>query len=226
MKKPVVDYRELRLSNIREPRFSHLFLLLGWVGYFLAYMLTENLIPAEQCYTVHSRLDDWIPFCEWFVIPYVGWYVLVAGSLLYFLLYNVDGFRRLQIFIMITQVVAMIIYILFPNRQDMRPEVFANENVLTWLVGIIYKVDTPTNVCPSLHVAYSIGIASVWVREKQVSKGWRGLVVFFAILISLSTLFMKQHSAVDVLAAIPVCILAEWLVYHKWNKKIGGMGRA
>ena len=32
MKKPVVDYRKLRLSNIRTPEYSHLLLLLGWVG--------------------------------------------------------------------------------------------------------------------------------------------------------------------------------------------------
>lgn len=46
MKKPVVDYRKLRLSNIRTPEYSHLLLLLGWVGYFLLYFLTENFIPA------------------------------------------------------------------------------------------------------------------------------------------------------------------------------------
>ena len=66
MKRPVVDYRELRLSNIREQRFSHLFLLLGWLVYFAFYFLTENLIPAENCTPIYSPLDDLVPFCEWF----------------------------------------------------------------------------------------------------------------------------------------------------------------
>ena len=81
MKKPVVDYRQLRLSRLHEPRFSHLKLLLGWVVYFTLYFLTENLIPAEKCYSVHMFLDDMIPFHEGFLIPYVGWYGLIVFSL-------------------------------------------------------------------------------------------------------------------------------------------------
>ena len=96
MRKPVVDYRGLRPSNITSPQYRHLLLLLGWVVYFLLYFLTENLIPAENCYPVHSKLDDIIPFCEWFVIPYVGWYVLIVVSLLYFAAYNVENFKGLQ----------------------------------------------------------------------------------------------------------------------------------
>ena len=47
MRAPAIDYRKLRLHNINTPEFRHLFLLLGWVGYFVLYFLTENLIPAE-----------------------------------------------------------------------------------------------------------------------------------------------------------------------------------
>ena len=214
MKKPVVDYRTFRLRRINEPQFSHLKLLLGWVGYFALYFLTENLIPAENCTPVHMWLDDVIPFCEWFLIPYVFWYVLIVISLGYFLLYNVDSFKRLQTYIIITQVVAMAVYIIFPTRQDLRPLEFVNENVLTQLVGILYTVDTNTGVCPSLHVAYSLGIASVWLKERQAPVGWKVFVVIAVILICLSTMFIKQHSAVDVFAALPVCLAAELFVYR------------
>ena len=70
MKKPVVDYREFRLSKLNTPQFSHLKLLLGWVGYFILYFLTENLIPAENCHPVWCKLDDIIPFNEFFVLFY------------------------------------------------------------------------------------------------------------------------------------------------------------
>lgn len=215
MKKPVVDYRQFRFSKLKDPAFSHLLLLLGWVGYFVLYFLTENLIPAEHCTPVHAPLDDLIPFCEWFLIPYVFWYVLIVISLGYFLLYNVDSFKRLQTFIIITQIVAMAAYILFPTRQDLRPTEFARDNLLTQLAGLLYTFDTNTGVCPSLHVAYSLGIASVWVKEKGVSPWWKTFVVIAVILICLSTAFVKQHSVVDIAAALPVGLLAEGIVYGK-----------
>ena len=215
MRKPVVDYRKLRLNNITSPQFRHLFLLLGWVGYFLCYFLTENLIPAENCYPVWCPLDDIVPFNEWFVIPYVGWYVLIVVSLGYFALYNIENFKNLQTYIIITQVVAMVIYVLFPTRQDLRPETFPRENFLTWIMGIIYSFDTNTGVCPSLHVAYSLGIASTWLKERSASKGVKAFIVIFVALICLSVAFTKQHSVVDIYAAIPVCLLAEALVFGK-----------
>lgn len=220
MKKPVVDYRELRLSNINTPQFSHLKLLLGWVGYFIMYVLTENLIPAESCHPIHCFLDDIIPFNEFFLIPYVFWYFLIVISLGYFLLYNIDNFKGLQKFIVITQVVAMAVYIIYPSRQDLRPTEFVNDNIFTKIIGFIYTVDTSTGVCPSLHVAYSIGIASAWLKEKSASVSWKIFIVIAVILICMSTTFIKQHSAVDGLAAIPVCILAEVIAYGSyWKNK-------
>ena len=218
MKAPTVDYRKLRLSNLNTPEFSHLKLLLGWVGYFVLYILTENLIPAEKCHPIHCVLDDVVPFCEWFVIPYVSWYLLIVGSLLYFLLYSVDSFKRMQTYIIITQIIAMAVYIIYPNRQDLRPELFPRENVLTQLLGFIYSVDTNTGVCPSLHVAYSLGIASTWLREKSASKTWKVFVVILVALICVSVAFVKQHSVVDIFAAIPVCLFAEWFVFFRKTK--------
>ncbi len=222
MRKPVVDYCTFRLSKIKEPQFSHLLLLLGWVGYFILYFLTENLIPAQNCHVIHSPLDDIIPFWEVFLIPYVFWYLLIVISLGYFALYNIENFKRLQTYIIITQVVAMAVYIIYPSCQNLRPAEFPRDNFLTDCVGLIYAFDTNTGVCPSLHCAYSIGIASVWLREKDVSKLWKGFIVLAVILICLSTMFIKQHSAVDFFAALPVCALAEILVFKVFypNKSI------
>ena len=189
--------------------------------YFLFYFLTENFIPVESCHVIHSALDDLIPFNEFFFIPYCFWYLLIVISLVYFALYDVENFKNLQIFIIITQVVAMTVYILYPSVQDLRPTEFARDNFFTWLAGIIYTLDTPTGVCPSLHVAYSLGIGSCWLKEKSASKLWKGFVVFSVILISLSTAVVKQHSVVDIAAALPVGLLAEILVFGKyWKNKL------
>ena len=204
-------------------------ILLGDIGIWryrdYKHYMAIDALAAERNITIYAfrgnhdnpaffNIDDKIPFCEYFVIPYVFWYLLIVVSLGYFLLYNVDSFKRLQIFIIITQAAAMVLYILFPSRQDLRPVEFPRDNFLTDCVAFLYSVDTNTGVCPSLHVAYSIGIASVWLKEKAAVWYWKTFVVVAVILICLSTMFIKQHSAVDFFAALPVCLLAELIVYR------------
>ena len=181
------------------------------------YLLTECLIPEKACHLIQSPLDDLIPFCEWFVLFYVGWYLLIVLSLVYFLLYSVDSFQKLQIYFIITQLLAMVVYILYPSRQELRPEAFPRENVLTWLLGVIYSVDTNTGVFPSLHVACSVGIASTWLRERTAGLWVKVLITLLCLGVCLSVSFVKQHSVLDILGAIPICLIAEWFVF--WRKK-------
>lgn len=165
-----VDYSGFRLSRVKEPQFRHVLLFGTWIIYFILFLLTENLIPPERCHIMHCAVDDMIPFNEYFLIFYTGWYLLVAGSLAYYFLYDVQRFKELDLYIFVTQVVAMAIYILFPSRQDLRPAVFPRENFFTWVMGLIYTLDTDTGVCPSLHVAYSLAIFNVIVKDKDVHK--------------------------------------------------------
>jgi hypothetical protein len=219
MKTPVVNYKNLKLSNITSPEYKHLLLLLGWIIYFIFYFLTETFIPADKCFPVHCFLDDLIPFCEWFIIPYTGWYLLIAFSLVYFALYNIENFKGLQKYIIFTQAVAVTIYIIFPSRQDLRPEILPRNNFLTDVVALIYSADTNTGVCPSLHVAYSLGIASAWLKEASASALAKTGIVVFVVLICLSVAFVKQHSVVDIFVAIPMCLLAEIFAFSKHYKQ-------
>ncbi len=219
MKKPVVDYKEFRLSRINEPRFAHSKLLLGWVVYFALYFITENLIPFSRCTPIHCKLDDLMPFCEYFAIFYIFWYVLVFSSIAFYFFYDVESFKKLQIFIMITQGIAMFFYILLPSRQDLRPDLVATgevtRNIFTRAMAFIYSFDTPTGVCPSLHVAYSVGIFSVTAKRKSTPLIFKIFVAVMVVMISLATAYVKQHSMVDVFAALPVCLVAEIALYGK-----------
>ena len=224
MKRQRVDYSGFSLSRLNEPRFSHIKLLGGWIIYFILYFLTENLIPRENCHPIHCWLDDVIPFNEFFLIFYCGWFLLVFGSLLYYLLYDVERFKKLQIYIMCTQAIAMFIYIVYPSRQDLRPEVFPRENILTALMSFIYAFDTSTGVCPSLHVGYSMAILSVTSKDPFLSKGLKAFLTFFIVMICAAVCFVKQHSAVDVFAALIMCFFIEIALYGKdyWLPRLRG----
>ncbi|MBP3208400.1 MAG: phosphatidic acid phosphatase [Oscillospiraceae bacterium] len=224
MKRQRVDYTGFSLSRLNEPRFSHIKLLGGWIIYFILFFLTENLIPREKCHPIHCWLDDVIPFNEFFLIFYCGWFLLVFGSLLYYLLYDVERFKKLQIYIMCTQAIAMFIYIVYPSRQDLRPEVFPRENILTALMSFIYAFDTSTGVCPSLHVGYSMAILSVTAKDPFLSKGLKAFLTFFIVMICAAVCFVKQHSAVDVFAALIMCFFIEIALFGKdyWLPRLRG----
>ena len=214
-KKTPVDYRGFSLRRLNEPRFSHVKLLGGWIAYFAMYFITENLIPADACHPIHCALDDLIPFNEFFVIFYVGWFFLVFFSVAYTFFFDIPKFRKLQTFIIVTQVIAMACYIIYPSRQDLRPSVFERNNVLTAVIGFLYSFDTNTGVCPSLHVGYSMGILSVALKDRELAPGWKIALSVTVFMICCAVCFVKQHSVLDVVWALPMCLIAEWITYGR-----------
>ena len=224
-KKKPVDYSGFSLRRLNEPRFSHMKLLGGWIFYFVMYFVTENLIPASACHPMHCALDDIIPFNEFFLIFYVGWYALVFFSLAYTLFFDVPNFKKIQTYIIITQVIAMTCYVIWPTRQDLRPTAFERDNFLTALTAFIYSFDTSTGVCPSLHVGYSLGILSVALKDRELGTGWKIALGFTVFMICCAVCFVKQHSALDVLFALPMCLVAEWLTFGKdyWLPRLRGL---
>ena len=71
------------------------------------------------------------------------------------------------------------------------------------MVRTLYKVDTPTNVLPSIHVYNTLVLAVVIIRDKDFKhpKMAKSFTIVVSILIILSTMFLKQHSITDVVAA-------------------------
>ncbi len=166
---------------------------------------------------IHCRLDDFIPFCEIFIIPYLFWFVYIAvGSLfLFFQTDHIDDFYRLAAALLLGMTTCLIIYTVFPNAQDMRPKSFERNNVFTRVISILYAADTDTNVCPSIHVynsiAMHVGIAkSHYFRERRVVKGCS---LAACVLICLSTLFLKQHSFIDLACAAALYIFYYIVIY-------------
>lgn len=194
-------------------------LLLSWPVYLALFFLSEQLIPAERCAVIWCPMDDRILFCEWFLIPYVSWYPLIAGSLVWFLRKDRDRFRWLQSYILITQFIGLTCFFLLPSRQELRPVVFPRDNILTKAVGFLYSIDTPTGVCPSIHVAWSLALISAWSRKKDSPRLWRWFIAGWCLLICAGVVFIKQHSVLDILAAIPVGLTAEGLLCYCKKRK-------
>ncbi len=212
--KPVVDYRRLRPNNLTSEEFRHLWLLLYWPLYGLLFYYVELAYPVDYYYPVYCPLDDLIPFNELFVIPYTIWFVFIAGMVVYTLFYDVDTFKRFMWFIIVTYTVTIVIYLFFPTCQELRPEQFERDNALTRFMAGYYATDTNTNVCPSIHVLGSLAVTfAAWHCPRLQHPAWKWSFGVTGVLIAISTVFVKQHSIIDVFAALPLCLFAWWLCF-------------
>ena len=212
----IVKYRGFRLNLLNTEQFRHLKLLLYWPVFGLLFWYAERGMEVEAYYPMHCWLDDYIPFNEWFLLPYLFWFVFLLGMHLYTLRYDVPAFRRMMRFIMVTYSISLVIFFLFPNCQHLRPADFARDNLLTRLMADFYALDTSTNVCPSLHVVGSLAVMfAAWDTPRFSTPVWRLAFGVTAGLISVSTVFLKQHSVLDILAALAVCAVGYIVVYGR-----------
>ena len=214
MKSEFADYRRLRWHNLNSEEFRHLKLLLFWPVFAILFFLLERGGILHGYHLMHCALDDMIPFCEYFLIPYLFWFVYVIGMLVYTLFFDTEAFSGMMWFIIITYSVTLVIYFLFPSAQHLRPAIFPRHNLFSYILAHYYAFDTDTNVCPSIHVIGSFAaMFAAWHCKRFRALPWRLAFAAAAILISISTVFIKQHSVLDIAAALAICFIAYSVVY-------------
>ena len=175
--------------------------------YVFIFLILENW-DNRVYYTTDSWIDQYIPFNEYFVIPYLFWFIYIALGFIYFIFIDQKGFKRTCFYLFVGMFTCLIIYMIWPNQQNLRVNL-NNTNIFQTLVSFIYTIDSPTNVCPSIHVYNSI-MMMIYLFKSECMKNHKLLSVIniiIAVLICLSTMFIKQHAFVDVVLAIVLCIV-------------------
>ena len=197
----------------------HFYLFIYVLVYLVFFKLVEN-ISAVHYHVMHHRLDDIIPFNEFFAIPYFLWFFYIGYVLIKLSLKSKNDFIKAFIYILGGMTVGLVIFILYPTIQNLRPQTMPRDNILIGLVHFLHKIDTPTNVCPSLHVYDSIGAFIAVFLAKNCFNNIEKLIAFLlTVSISLSTLFLKQHSVIDVFWGMVMSIIMYALVYLPNYKK-------
>ena len=208
MKRLTINIKELFDKYHHAWVFLYGFIYMPWVSW-LEKHVTSNY------FVIHSVFDDYIPFIEIFIIPYLLWFVYVSGTVLYFFFTDKQGFYRICTLLITGMTLFLIICTIFPNGLNLRPSTFARDNIFVDLVRFIYRADTSTNVLPSLHVYNSIG-CYIAIRNSQKLRQYKWVQngsLVLTVSIVLSTMFLKQHSVVDVIAAIVMIYFIYQFVY-------------
>ena len=208
----------MTLKKLFKKYWHALFLI-----YFLLYMpyftfLNTYTPSRDNIFYMYSKLDDLIPFCELFVIPYFLWFAYIAIGYCFFFLVSRKEFIRLCIFLYTGMTVCLIIYTIFPNGQNLRVnyDELGRDNFLIYPIKTLQSYDTAFNVFPSIHCLNSFAMHIAIHKSKHISKHRKPIVIgslILTILIVLSTVFTKQHSILDVFGAIILAIPLYLLAY-------------
>lgn len=188
--------------------YKHFLWLLLFIPNQIFFIILEKKV--KPVYYMFSKLDNHIPFVKEFIIPYLFWYVYFIGAFIYLGFVAKKDFMRLFIFIFGGMTISCIIYLIFPNAQNLRPAIAEATDPFLRIIKNIYTVDTPTNVAPSMHVLNSIAVHAAVVNHQHFKKRyWIKITSFICMIsISASTVLIKQHSIEDVAWA---CLLSALL---------------
>lgn len=195
-----------------------------WIifAYFFIYMAAFQFLETRsvsRIHIIHTALDDRIPFCEYFIIPYFLWFLYSAGTVIYFAFFNknVREYWQLILSLGLGLTLFLLVSWCYPNGHNLRPLLSADGNIFTEMVRFLYRIDTPTNILPSMHVFVSLAAAVAIDRCQALKKHWiiRKASWVLAILIVLSTLFLKQHSTFDAFCGIALYTFLYLLIYGK-----------
>lgn len=197
--------------------YSHAwYVFIYGIFYMICFALLEKR-SYPRINIIHMKVDDAIPFCEYFIVPYLLWFAFVALTVLYFTFVNQDKKEYYQLIcsLAVGMTIFLLVSFFFPNGQTLRPTVFPRENIFTDMVRYLYMIDTPTNILPSIHVFNTIACLTAIMRSPSLypRKGLIAGTNILSILIVLSTLFLKQHSMIDVLSAFLLNMICYQLFY-------------
>ncbi len=200
-------------------KYRHAWLILTYLPIYLVWFFLLERYVTKEYHIIESPLDAYIPFNELFIIPYFLWFPFIAISVLYFIFRDRTECYRLSGLLIVGMTVFLLVSTFYPNGVALRPVLseLGRNNIFLDMVSGLHKADTSTNVCPSIHVYNSLAVcfaffASPHLKGKYLLKAG---ILILTVLICMSTVFLKQHSVIDVFWAFVIMAIAAPVIYAR-----------
>lgn len=159
-----------------------------------------------------TPIDNIFQFNKYFIVFYISWYAYVAIFVLYLCIFDKNAYYRVLSCLIFGMLSSYAIYYFFPTTVP-RPTLIGDD-FFTNLVRFIYNRDLPYNCLPSIHVLNTI-LVDIYINiTKGVNHTLKIICRVMGTLIILSTMFVKQHVFLDVVAAL---ILATIIMFITEN---------
>lgn len=185
--------------------------------HFAVYNLT-SLITAGRSHTdMTSALDALIPLQPEWVLIYVGSFFFWVAGLLLISWDEKRACYEQYLSVLIAELICLVIFLALPTTMQ-RPDI-TQDGYSASLLALIYAADKPVNLFPSMHCLMSWLCFRAAKRSSRLSRFWKDISGWFAFLICLSTVCVKQHVCWDILGGIAVAELAIFIshrVSRRW----------
>lgn len=176
-----------------------------WFVCYMALFGYLEIRPPQDVHIISCGLDQMIPHVPAFIYAYLSWfpYICVCAYLAIRYLSDEDYKKAVFVLTMGMNIFLFISYV-WPTGLNLREGIEYDTGTLSgWLMKFVQTVDAPKSVFPSMHVYVTLALQYTLEMQAKRLPAW-GVRTgrAFAAAIVLSTMFTKQHSAVDVIGAM------------------------
>ncbi|PKN50941.1 MAG: hypothetical protein CVU55_14455 [Deltaproteobacteria bacterium HGW-Deltaproteobacteria-13] len=182
------------------------------VGYLGINWINDH---RDHYYNVSLWFEKTIPFVPSAIIGYSFVFVLVA--ILFLIIDNMPDFWDMCIRFFNMSLLCFIIFLIFPVRMDLRPEVTMANDWITQVVCFYFWIDHPYNLFPSMHLSASFFAAFYCMRKGRII-GW--ITMIMAMIVGVSVVLLKQHYIMDVVAGFSVACFCSFFSLKKIKARL------
>jgi len=184
-------------------------LALTLFGWLVIYFFVNRLqVEPNRRIDLGITLDQQIPYVPIFALVYFSTYVFVVQP--FFILSNAQQFYWMLTSFASISVISSLIHATVPRKIE-RVEQVTMGGLSGWILGLFQKTCKPYGNFPSMHVGLSVPVVAANFMAGGPVIG--GVILAWAVLIAVSTLFTKQHYILDVLAGVAGGLVISGLVY-------------
>ena len=192
--------------------FRLIILVLTLLGWLIIYFFVNRLqVDPVRRIDLGTELDWKTPYIPLFALVYFSTYIFVVQP--FFILSNTRQFYLMLISFVSVSVVSSLIHATVPSKIERVEQVTAG-GLSGWMLGLFQKTCKPYGNFPSMHVGLSVPVVIANFMAAGAIAG--SIMLVWAVLIAVSTLYTKQHYILDVCAGLIggliISALTFWLV--------------
>lgn len=230
-KRKILTMRKIKRQSFRTYAETFLPPMISLLVNCMVYWGAPLISAGFPVHNLSGHLENLIPIMPAFIVVYYGCFIFWAVN--YVIIAVQDREHRYRFFTadLYARLICFVCFVFFPTTNT-RPTLLGT-GFFTEIVRLLYQIDRPTNLFPSIHCMTS-WFCCIGLRGRKNIPQWYKIVsMVITVLVFVSTLTLRQHVLPDVIAGVFVAELTWFIsthtngyrIYEKWVKFLLGKRR-